>query len=73
MGGTPSTLSEAQDFFPRAHWMGALIARAEALRELVPDEFRFKTKAWDFKFGLTDDQIMSPWVAILFALPGASA
>ena len=44
------TLAETQDFFPRAHWMGALIARAEAVRELVPDEFRQLHWKGDFEF-----------------------
>ena len=44
------TAEEAQSLFPRPHWMGRLIARAEKFQALMPSELRRLHWDGDFDF-----------------------
>ena len=44
------TAAEAEAFFSPDHWMRGLIARAEAFRQLMPDELRRLHWNGDFEF-----------------------
>ncbi len=44
------TAEEAAAFLPSGHWLSELVARAEAFRRLMPEEFRRLHWAGDFEF-----------------------